>query len=153
MRESSLQHHGIIGMRWGVRRTPEELARAAGRPYSKSKLPKKKVAADQKKPAESPKKKTLGDLSDEELKRRISRLELEKKYKDLAKSQEKPKTQRGRDFCLEVLENIGKNSLTNLGTQATNHILGDAINRIAGVSSDDAAHRIVNPQKGQSDKK
>ena len=29
--EALLQHHGIPGMKWGVRRTPEQLARASGK--------------------------------------------------------------------------------------------------------------------------
>ena len=40
-----------------------------------------------------------------------------------------------------------------LDTASVQNIVGNAINRLAGVSSDDANKRIVNPQKGQSDKK
>ena len=54
---------------------------------------------------------------------------------------------------MNVLETIGKNTLTNIGTQAANHVLGEAINKLAGVSSDDKALRVVNPQKGQEVKK
>ena len=155
MTKAVLAHHGIKGMKWGVRRTPEQLARASGRPV-KEPAGRDKGSAGAKKPAAastSPSKKTLSDLSDDELRQRISRLELEKRYKDLEKADVKPKSTRWRDFCVNVLETIGKNTLTNIGTQAANHILGEAINKLAGVSSDDKAHRVVNPQKGQEDKK
>lgn len=158
MANDTLIHYGVLGMKWGVRRTPAQLARAAGRPLKET-TPKGKGRADpQKQPSSSSSsstspKKTLSDLSDDELRQRISRLELEKRYKDLEKADAKPKSTRGRDFCVNVLETIGKNTLTNIGTQAANHILGEAINKLAGVSSDDKAHRVVNPQKGQEDKK
>ena len=140
MTNDTLAHYGVLGMKWGVRRTPAQLARASGRSV--------KEAA-----SSSSAKKSLSDLSDDELRSRISRLELEKRYKDLEKADAKPKSTRGRDFCVNVLETIGKNTLTNIGTQAANHVLGEAINKLAGVSSDDKAHRVVNPQKGQEDKK
>ena len=60
---------------------------------------------------------------------------------------------RGKNFAMNCLESIGKNVIVNLGTQAGNHIVGNAINRLGGVASDDEKNRIVNPQKGQSDKK
>lgn len=154
MTNTVLAHHGIKGMKWGVRRTPEQLARASGRSIKETAgrdgdSGAKKAASA----STSASKKTLSDLSDDELRQRISRLELEKRYKDLEKADVKPKSTRGRDFCVNVLETIGKNTLTNIGTQAANHILGEAINKLAGVSSDDKAHRVVNPQKGQEDKK
>ncbi len=153
MTNDTLAHYGVLGMKWGVRRTPEQLARASGRSVKET-VEKEKGRADSEKSASSsPGKKSLSDLSDDELRDRISRLELEKRYKDLEKADAKPKSTRGRDFCVNVLETIGKNTLTNIGTQAANHVLGEAINKLAGVSSDDKAHRVVNPQKGQEDKK
>lgn len=145
-----LAHHGIKGMKWGVRRTPEQLARASRR---SGKETTGRDGGSSTKKAAPASKKTLSDFSDDELRQRISRLELEKRYKDLERADIKPKSTKGRDFCVNVLETIGKNTLTNIGTQAANHILGEAINNLAGVSSDDKARRIVNPQKGQEDKK
>ena len=150
MEQNTLIHYGVKGMRWGVRRTPAQLARAAGRPLPKS---SKKPAAKKTPEKEAPAKKSLSDLSDDELRSKISRLQLEKQYKELSKPTETVKTSRGKAFCLDVLETIGRNTLTNLGTQAANHIIGDAINKIAGVDSNDPVHRVVNPQKGQSEKK
>ncbi len=153
MTDDTLAHYGIKGMHWGIRRTPEQLARVSGH-STKEPVGNEKGQGDSEKPGSSSSaKKSLSDLSDDELRERISRLELEKRYKDLEKADAKPKSTRGRDFCVNVLETIGKNTLTNIGTQAANHVLGEALNKLAGVSSDDKAHRVVNPQKGQEDKK
>jgi len=151
MGEDELRHYGVKGMKWGVRRTPAQLGHIIRR-SGRTSMPGKKGAA--KKTASSSKaaapQKKVSDLTDDEIRKRISRLELEKRYRELSKDEEKKKTNRGKKFCTDVLETIGKNTLTNLGTQAANHIIGDAINKIAGVSSSDAAHRIVNPQRGQT---
>ena len=146
MTNDTLAHYGVLGMKWGVRRTPAQLARASGRSVKETAEKEKKSASSGKAASSSSAKKSLSDLSDDELRSRISRLDLEK-------ADAKPKSTRGRDFCVNVLETIGKNTLTNIGTQAANHVLGEAINKLAGVSSDDKAHRVVNPQKGQEDKK
>lgn len=153
MANDTLAHYGVLGMKWGVRRTPAQLARAAGRPIKETAKKEKGTADSGKQTSSTSQKRSISDLSDDELRQRISRLELEKRYKDLEKADAKPKSTRGRDFCVNVLETIGKNTLTNIGTQAANHLLGEAINKLAGVSSDDKAHRVVNPQKGQEDKK
>ena len=90
-------------------------------------------------------------MKDDEINERLERMAHEKKYRE-AQREEMAQSQ-GKQLAMDCLETIGKSVITNLGTQAGNHIVGNAINRLAGVSSDDANKRIVNPQKGQSDKK
>ena len=59
MNKSSLYHHGIKGMKWGIRRTPAQLGHTTG----KKKTSKAKDEAD-----DTPKKKrSVKDLSDSEL--------------------------------------------------------------------------------------
>lgn len=136
MDNSTLKHYGILGMKWGVRRSPAQLGKG-----------KKKSATSED---IKPKKKTIKDMSDDELQARIKRLDMEKRYKDLSKS---VKSTKGKDFTLRVLEKIGENTLVNIGTQVSNKALGEAINKAFGVDSSDTVKRIVNPNKGQSDKK
>ena len=76
-----------------------------------------------------------------ELKELISRLELEKRYRDLSKSEEQVRSAKGRDFVADVLEKSGK----NIATQFTTYMMGTAVNKLAG-------SEIVNPKKGQKDK-
>ncbi len=148
--DETIQHHGVMGMKWGVRRyqNKDGSLTPAGKKRLSQKTEKEPVKKD-----EQPKKKSMSDMTDDELRQMISRFELEKKYRDLYKEKTVKQESKGKKFVMDILETIGKNTLTNLGTQAANHTLGNLINKAAGVKSDDAANRIVNPQKGQTDKK
>lgn len=120
---NELYHHGIKGMKWGVRRTKKQLDRAAGRT--------KKTSSS---------KSSVKDLSDDELKKRIRRLQDEKTYRDLLKSEQQPKLFDGKRFVVSVLEQSGQ----NIAKQATTYAMGAAVNKMFGKN-------IVNPKKGQKD--
>ena len=80
-------------------------------------------------------------MTDDELRAHISRLEMEKKYKDLLKSENHSRQSRGKSFVSDILEKSAK----NIGTQAATYAMGAAINKMA-------KKEIVNPKKGQKDK-
>ena len=146
---NELRHHGVPGMKWGVRKSRPTSSTGTSRKRSSKKrisLFKPKV-----KPQAKHQSKSIKSMTSDELQARIKRLELEKKYRELDPSSQR--STRGRDFIVGVLEQVGKNTLTNIGTQAATHYLGNWINKVAKVDSSDTQNRIVNPQKGQSDKK
>ena len=73
---NELKHFGIKGMKWGIRRTPEQLGHPSEE-YPRS-------------------KKAISSMSDQELQSKINRLNREKQYKDLTKSP-------GRKFAEKVV--------------------------------------------------
>ena len=156
-----LAHYGVLGMKWGVRRTAAQLGNhvRTKRTQAKRKQSLAKARATREKNRKAAAKRQMlldkgllspKKMTDAELKAKIDRLNLEKEFK---KSMTEARGDGGKKYVTDILKKIGENTMTNLGTQAATHIVGNAINKIAGVDSGDVAKRIVNPQKGQSDKK
>lgn len=88
-----LQHFGILGMKWGRRKS-----RSGGSDTS----------SEDHKSASSLKKKKLSEMSNEELKKLTARLQLEKQYKDLTKVE----LGGGQKFVSDVLQGVGKQIAT-----------------------------------------
>lgn len=91
-----LSHHGVKGMRWGIRRTAEELGHVtenANKGLSSiGRLKKGKKSGNDVK-----------NMSDEELRKRVSRLSMEKQYKQLTSEN----TSTGMDKAKEILNVVG----------------------------------------------
>lgn len=128
-----LVHYGVLGMKWGVRRSPAELARARGERAPKN--TKKKTSffskkTVKKKPAKKPEKKeesskkTPGEMTNEELQAAVRRLELEKRYRDLSPK----KVSAGRKIVdsviIPALTESGKNLLKDYTTKLGKQLLG-----------------------------
>jgi methyl-accepting chemotaxis protein len=72
---NTLVHYGILGMKWGIRRTPEQLARARRRSMTDE------SHEDYKKAHTS---KSVKSMSDAELRNRLNRLQMERQYSQLS---------------------------------------------------------------------
>lgn len=104
----TLKHYGILGMKWGVRRTQSQLGRANGaKDDEDGESSKKSKTAAPKKPS---------NLSDEELRSRVTRLSLEKTYRDLEASLNPQRTSAVKKLLSEALQNLGRQAL-NVGVQ------------------------------------
>lgn len=98
-----LEHFGVKGMKWGVRRSAAQLSRAKqGRKSAKS--------ADVK----TVYSKGAKSLSTAELNRRIDRLTKERQYVELNKAASK----NGKNFTTEVLRQTGKQAASGVTNTA-----------------------------------
>lgn len=149
--EEYLEHHGILGMKWGVRRyqNKDGTLTAAGKKraakleseYNKL-MGEKKTSSDRS----SSNKKMVKELTNEELQERINRLNLEQRYSELMSKQNPKKESRAKKFVIEVLEDSGK----NIAKQSVTFLMGKGVNKLfekAGLGPD-----VINPKKGQKDK-
>lgn len=89
--ESVLSHYGIKGMKWGVRRTPEQLGRARAQRKAKKAAVKKQKQTDRSLPASEDSKRASESrriaanagpqkLSNKELEFLVNRMNLENRY-------------------------------------------------------------------------
>ena len=124
-----LFHYGVKGMRWGVRRSRAQLSKSKSSSsrglFKFSKKKKKNIKETTEKPT---KKKSVKDMTDDELSSAIKRLEMEKKYSDLASPAGQKNTFDGKKFVMNVLEKSGE----SLATQVVNEIGAKAINKAFG---------------------
>ena len=147
-----LAHYGVLGMKWGIRRyqnkdgtlTSAGKKRAAKLESEHNKLVGKKKETSNE--SSSNKKRSVKDLSNEELQSVINRLNMEQRYSELIKAQNTKQTSRGKKFVMDVLEASGK----NIATQSVTFLMGKGANKLfekAGFGSD-----VIIPKKGQKDK-
>lgn len=148
--DEELYHYGVKGMKWGVRRTPAQLGHTTGTKKKRSgsageavkntakkavKAISSKMSETRRKRAEAKahdaetkkiqenKKKKLSDLTDDELRQRIQRLELEKRYRDLTPKE----TSRGKAFIDAVGKQVLGPAVSNAARQKLEAVLKDQL--------------------------
>lgn len=104
----SLQHHGIKGQKWGIRRyqNPD------GTYTSEGKIRKREINYSEAGRKKKTSNKERRQMTTSELKKRKERLELEKKVKEL----ERETNSTGMSWVDDALKSIGKKTLVQVGT-------------------------------------
>lgn len=129
---SELQHHGVKGMKWGVRRTKAQLGYAVAK-YKKKRLQKK----DEKTKAEEakPKRKSISEMTDDELNYAIDRARREDTYRALRPEP----VSKGKKFADTMINKVVGPAATEAGERFLKNALnkfGDNLLKDANVKSE-----------------
>ena len=128
MDNDELMHYGVPGMKWGVRRTPAQLGRkktSSSKSLFGKKKPKPKAKSESSKKETVQKKKSVKEMSDEELNAAISRLQLEQRYKELSPQ----KVSMGKKIAKTILNDVVVPAATDVGRQMVKSTLARAGNK------------------------
>ena len=104
--DNYLAHYGILGMKWGRRRTPTQLGHTPGGPDKAKTEPAK------------PKPKSLSEMSDAELRARLDRINMERQYKQYLAEMNPKKESMIKRVALKILEN----GMTTIGNKVVGNI-------------------------------
>lgn len=95
-----LEHYGVKGMKWGVRRKRSS---------------ERVTAADRAR-----------KMSDDELRSAVNRLQMEKQYRDLSNTLSK---RSGNDIAADLLKSYGKTAMGIVTSSVTAHYVRKALNK------------------------
>lgn len=109
MQSEELAHHGIPGMKWGVRRFQNKdgsLTAAGKKRYGSDGDEADSSGSGGKAQGKKSRPKKISEMSDAELRQRLNRLQMEKQLKQLMSEQEAEKQKKGESFVKKTAKDF-----------------------------------------------
>ena len=160
MNNQELVHYGIRGMKWGILRyqNADGTLTAAGK--ARDRMTRKRNLKRAEKILKGPKKvvkKRLSQISDDDLRKAVARLQLERDYKNLTKPPDKHK--KAKEIASKWLETAGTKVIESAATNLGKKIFSEAdskrkVEKRADIDLEkDRQARRVARVKGERDRK
>ena len=146
MIQNELYHYGVKGMKWGVRKTPVRSPSKSKKSKSglfNLKLRKSKTKAASSKKSTSESTKSISEMTDDELRRAINRMQMEKQYKDLSPKQ----ISKGKAFTKRVMNNIVIPAAEDVAKQLVKSGMTKATNRMLDALDLEEEYKIYTNNK------